>query len=627
MAIELLSVRVSDLERMSRELRARVLGLATQNQALLDALDGGGGGSGDATSLRGIDLDPTTFGAPSDGDAVVYDTASGKFVLAQPSGAVTAPLDPADDGKVATASGGDLTYSHDLTLSGFVQPGHLRFDHAAGTLAASGDIRADQQFSIRGRDGAADVNLFSFGSGTGITIGHSALPSVALSGPAVLVGATPATAGAGLRMTDDSGIYWRDPAGAGTNRLAMRWSADALIIGSTPFDTGPDSAFLGADSLIQMGTGGTSQLELDVGGVHVRDVLSLGASGTLPGFGDVRIAAAVSWAMFGRNAADTDDRGLIGLLRGGGAEILTLGAGVGGASPVTATRLHASTVVDVFIGTDPVIEVGATAITAHQPIELSVPVGAAGMATAGTIRGSNTWTLVARDNADTNDVTVFSWGATNLTIGDGVLSSLELFVATDIAGTVAGATRWYTEAALHSFYVPVALAAPAASTGTLRAGTAFSLYGLDGSTNRVLLNWAGNALTIGGPYPLTVQATDFIVGPVHNVAGGDETTTATPLPILTFAPGVNTAGRIAVVVTARQDGTQTVNIYSLAQSYETDGSGNVTLRGTLTVVSEDEDTAGWDCTIDASTTSLRVVVTGEASTTIQWLCAGQVMVA
>jgi hypothetical protein len=636
---------------LPRRRRMSVVGATVTDDPVNDwtrvAITGGVGG-GDASSLLGVDL-AASVGAPNDGDYLIFDAGSGEYIaseelllgqptsqivaplvdgdvitwdgtalewkLAQPPGAgsITAPLNPTDDGKVAIASGGDLTYSASLTLTGSIvarlaSSAGLGFDHglksslhddtagsanvllqksrgtpAAPTPLQSGDDIGALVWSPRADDGGTGAydgtaaivatvidtpGVNNTPTALDVLIGPTAgsLARTARFGVAhVALGTTPALAGSGLRMTDDSGIRWRDSSGAGANRHAMSWSADALSIGYDGLEDGPDTVSLGAASLLQLGIAGSSAVELDTTSTTVRNVTKLGIGAvTPPDAGQIRIGYADGWEITARNDAD---------------ELRTILA-------FDADDLY----IGGYSGT-PVKSIGLFSVDG-----LAVLVG----------------------------------GFNRFSVTDTVAVGLPL--------TIAGGTGL-------------------ATTGTLRTGTAFSLYGLDGSTDRQLLGWASNTLILGGDGAgsnalavlsfantivrlgigtdpvLDVEATGatvygtMTVGPVTQFDNTDQTTDATVTTLAAIAPGVNKAGRIAVVVTAREASTQVVNIYSLSQSYETDGSGNVTLRGTLSVVSEDEDAAGWDCTIDASTTSIRVRATGEAATTIDWRCAGQVMVA
>lgn len=262
----------------------------------------------------------------------------------------------------------------------------------------------------------------------------------------------------------------------------------------------------------------------------------------------------------------------------------------------------------------------------ENAIEFPQASGGAGFIRAGapwigaTISGTdyNTWLYGEPSAWNSADVTLFLSDATAQP------------TAVDANGAFLwawGSSQLRTHRFLATEYLAV-LTGTLPASGTLRfAGIAASVTARDsGNTDdRTLLDWASDVLTVGNSSSETVLPGDVTIDCVKWVKGAETTTDATVTTLASIAPGNSKAGRVAVVVTAKS-GT-TTNIYSIQQSFETDGSGNVTLRGSLTVVSEDEDDADWSVTLDASTTSLRVRVTGEAATTIDWRCAGQAMVA
>lgn len=75
-------------------------------------------------------------------------------------------------------------------------------------------------------------------------------------------------------------------------------------------------------------------------------------------------------------------------------------------------------------------------------------------------------------------------------------------------------------------------------------------------------------------------------------------------------------------VTARVVATETADFDEMASyvrigAFKNDG-GTLTLIGSVTAVHTAENTAGWDVTLDANSTNIRVRVTGAAATTIAW---------
>lgn len=77
-------------------------------------------------------------------------------------------------------------------------------------------------------------------------------------------------------------------------------------------------------------------------------------------------------------------------------------------------------------------------------------------------------------------------------------------------------------------------------------------------------------------------------------------------------------GRIRVAIVARKsDGTDRASYERVCTVYR--ASSTAALGGSVLVPTTDyESSSGWDATIDLSTNTLRVRVTGAASTTIYW---------
>ena len=96
------------------------------------------------------------------------------------------------------------------------------------------------------------------------------------------------------------------------------------------------------------------------------------------------------------------------------------------------------------------------------------------------------------------------------------------------------------------------------------------------------------------------------------------TTGATQTALFTAALPTNFAGRIRAVITARKsDGTDRATYERVATFYRAAGAG--ALQGPVVVpVPASESVAAWDADIDVSSSSLRVLVTGAAATTIHW---------
>lgn len=106
----------------------------------------------------------------------------------------------------------------------------------------------------------------------------------------------------------------------------------------------------------------------------------------------------------------------------------------------------------------------------------------------------------------------------------------------------------------------------------------------------------------------------------YNVKGVyANTTDATVTTAATFPTRTNNGYlAIAKVVATETDDFDEVGSYWREALFKNDG-GTLTLVGaSRTVATDNESTAGWDCSIDASGTDIRVRVTGANATVITW---------
>jgi hypothetical protein len=95
-----------------------------------------------------------------------------------------------------------------------------------------------------------------------------------------------------------------------------------------------------------------------------------------------------------------------------------------------------------------------------------------------------------------------------------------------------------------------------------------------------------------------------------------KTTDATPFTILSWTPADDSVEHFeAQVVGLTQNASKAAGYKIVGTARRNDGT--TALVGSV-VIDTQETTAGWDATIDASSPSLRVRVTGEAATTILW---------
>lgn len=95
-----------------------------------------------------------------------------------------------------------------------------------------------------------------------------------------------------------------------------------------------------------------------------------------------------------------------------------------------------------------------------------------------------------------------------------------------------------------------------------------------------------------------------------------QTTDATESNCGVFSTATDYIYYVDSIVTATVDGGGNAATYFARAAFKND-SGTLSQIG-LTTVTSKEDAAGWDVDIDASGTDIRVRVTGQSSTTINW---------
>ena len=127
----------------------------------------------------------------------------------------------------------------------------------------------------------------------------------------------------------------------------------------------------------------------------------------------------------------------------------------------------------------------------------------------------------------------------------------------------------------------------------------------------------------------SMSAADFIK--LRDLAGAvfacsaTQTTDATQTTAGTYTPADGKVVTVHARVSGRKnDGTEAAG-YVLAATYRRAG-GTTTQVGTTTALATHEDSSGWDATLDASGTGVRVRVTGAGSTTVDWACNGTVTI-
>lgn len=104
------------------------------------------------------------------------------------------------------------------------------------------------------------------------------------------------------------------------------------------------------------------------------------------------------------------------------------------------------------------------------------------------------------------------------------------------------------------------------------------------------------------------------------------TTDATATPLYSYAIPTNCAGRILVTIAGRKsDGSARAAYTKLASFYRASSAG-AQGGSTETLGTDYESDSSWDVSVDVSSSVLRVLVTGAASTTVNWSCLVQLVV-
>jgi hypothetical protein len=108
--------------------------------------------------------------------------------------------------------------------------------------------------------------------------------------------------------------------------------------------------------------------------------------------------------------------------------------------------------------------------------------------------------------------------------------------------------------------------------------------------------------------------------------GTVQTTDATANVVCaSWTPNASTTIIVTAYVAARKSDTTTGAGYWRAATFRIASNGTVTQIGTTTAIATNEDIAGYDANIDTSGGLIRVVVTGAASTTLNWRTAVKII--
>jgi hypothetical protein len=167
-----------------------------------------------------------------------------------------------------------------------------------------------------------------------------------------------------------------------------------------------------------------------------------------------------------------------------------------------------------------------------------------------------------------------------------------------------------------------------ASAGNIRLPAS----GTVNANGALSLQTAGTSvITIDSSTQITLASTDTIeatatYGDFYTYLREVSTTDATVTSLFTWTITDEAVSLVDVAITAvKSDGTAGAS-YKRSMTFRRDG-GTVASIGSVRDNATDENTAGWDVTIDNSTSTGRVRVTGEAATTIRWVATIRIQVA
>jgi hypothetical protein len=137
---------------------------------------------------------------------------------------------------------------------------------------------------------------------------------------------------------------------------------------------------------------------------------------------------------------------------------------------------------------------------------------------------------------------------------------------------------------------------------------------------QTLTNKTLTSPTIGGT-PIVTATTTTANGnskvTITDAIANVQTTNATETNLYTFSIPDEAVTCVDVLCTAVQSTAAAGASYKRTITFISDG-GTVTVVGSLRDNQTDEDSSAWDFTVDNSFSTCRVIVTGEAATTIQW---------
>jgi hypothetical protein len=113
--------------------------------------------------------------------------------------------------------------------------------------------------------------------------------------------------------------------------------------------------------------------------------------------------------------------------------------------------------------------------------------------------------------------------------------------------------------------------------------------------------------------------TGLSLGPIRVRTGQVQTTDATVTTVVSYAMTDETVAAFDVVVTAaRRTNVTKAGRWKRSVVYRRTSAGSATIVGAIENGTDQETDSAWDVTIDTSTATVRVRVTGASSTNINW---------
>lgn len=318
---------------------------------------------------------------------------------------------------------------------------------------------------------------------------------------------------------------------------------------------------------------------------------------------------------------------------------------------------------------------------AQGPVAMTIGTGTTQAAT-GTIRGSSSFSTWTRNGANSGDYCLHEMNPDTVQLNIGsdrnfahAVNVLGMYPVSAVYAGVNGITKTRVDANGLAIYDPAAYlqfgyaGGTIATSGKIRMqnNTAINACNASGTADILMLGTnTSNQLVLGGvalgPIPasgLLVGTTDVqtltnkmlttptMVSPtiagviVNNATGSNDswgvvskettlraeitTTNNTVTDAITFTIPTTSINLVDVVVTARKTSGLAVggSAYKRTALFKNDG-GTVTVLLAAQDNLTSEETAGYDCTIDNSTTTGRIRVTGGAADTVIWTVVGRI---